>query len=138
MYKNILVPVVFEHDPAVDQSLDVAKHLVEDGGTVTMLHILEELPAYVEAQLPSDVRGRMHLTKEAKEQLDAIVKKGGKGFKGEVIVGHPARNILAYAEAHDCDCIIIASHKPDLSDYLIGSTAARVVRHAKCAVHVMR
>ena len=36
------------------------------------------------------------------------------------------------------DCIVIGSHKPGLIDYLLGSTAARVVRHAPCAVHVLR
>ncbi len=42
------------------------------------------------------------------------------------------------AVAHAVDCIVIGSHKPGLSDYLLGSTAARVVRHAPCAVHVYR
>jgi len=35
-------------------------------------------------------------------------------------------------------CIVIGSHKPGLRDYLLGSTAAKVVRHAACAVHVKR
>ncbi|HDR2322894.1 TPA: universal stress protein, partial [Enterobacter roggenkampii] len=31
-----------------------------------------------------------------------------------------------------------ASHKPDISTYLLGSNAAAVVRHAKCPVLVVR
>ncbi|MBT8474881.1 MAG: universal stress protein, partial [Alphaproteobacteria bacterium] len=46
--------------------------------------------------------------------------------------------ITEYADSHGCDCIIIMSHQPGLQDYFLGSTAARVVRHAHCAVHVMR
>ena len=38
----------------------------------------------------------------------------------------------------DIECIVMGSHKPGFSDYLLGSTAARVVRHAPCAVHVYR
>ena len=38
----------------------------------------------------------------------------------------------------DTDCVVIASHRPGLQDYLLGSTAARVVRHAACSVHVLR
>ncbi len=35
-------------------------------------------------------------------------------------------------------CIIVASHKPNVGDYLLGTTAARVVRHATCSVFVVR
>ena len=34
--------------------------------------------------------------------------------------------------------IVMASHDPVLSDYLLGSVAARVVRHAHCSVLVAR
>ena len=46
--------------------------------------------------------------------------------------------IIDYANDHDIDCIVIGSHKPGLRDFLLGSTAARVTRHAPCAVHVLR
>ena len=36
------------------------------------------------------------------------------------------------------DVIVMASHQPKFSDYLLGSTAARVVRHAKCSVLIAR
>ena len=42
------------------------------------------------------------------------------------------------AEDDKVDLIIIASHKPGLQDYFLGSTAARVVRHASCSVLVVR
>ncbi len=63
---------------------------------------------------------------------------GAEDVSIEVIDGHSARSILDYAAGHHVDCIVMASHRPDFSDYLLGSTAARVVRHARCAVHVMR
>ncbi len=34
--------------------------------------------------------------------------------------------------------IIIASHRPDITTYLLGSNAAAVVRHAECSVLVWR
>ncbi|MBT3764767.1 MAG: universal stress protein [Rhodospirillaceae bacterium] len=36
------------------------------------------------------------------------------------------------------DCTIVGSHKRELKDYFLGSTAARIVRHAPCSVHVLR
>ena len=40
--------------------------------------------------------------------------------------------------AQGVDLIIVASHRPGLQDYFLGSTAAKVVRHAKCSVLVIR
>jgi nucleotide-binding universal stress UspA family protein len=55
-----------------------------------------------------------------------------------VIKGHSGRSIIDVAVQKNADCIVIGSHKPGLIDYLLGSTAARVVRHAPCNVHVLR
>jgi nucleotide-binding universal stress UspA family protein len=55
-----------------------------------------------------------------------------------IIAGHSGRSIIDFAAANKADCIVIGSHKPGLIDYLLGSTAARVVRHAPRAVHVLR
>jgi nucleotide-binding universal stress UspA family protein len=52
--------------------------------------------------------------------------------------GHSSNTILDEAEALGADCIVLGSHRPDYRDYLIGSTAARVVRHAQCTVVVER
>ena len=46
--------------------------------------------------------------------------------------------ILEEAERLDADAIVLGSHRPSFGDYLIGSTAARVVRHAQCTVVVER
>ncbi|MBT8417397.1 MAG: universal stress protein, partial [Silicimonas sp.] len=63
---------------------------------------------------------------------------GTKEISAVLVPGHVHSTILEYAEENGVDCIVMGSHKPDLTDYLIGSTAARVVRHAPCAVHVYR
>ena len=55
-----------------------------------------------------------------------------------MIEGHSGRSILDWAEENGPDLIIIASHRPGMQDLLLGSTASQVVRHARCAVHVVR
>ena len=67
------------------------------------------------------------------EKLDGV-----DGVTPALVKGHSARTIIDYATQHGFDCIVIGSHKPGLSDFFLGSTAARVVRHAPCAVHVHR
>jgi nucleotide-binding universal stress UspA family protein len=58
--------------------------------------------------------------------------------KALTVQGHSGRTIVDTATTLKVDCIVLGSHKPGLIDYLLGSTAARVVQHAPCAVHVAR
>ena len=48
------------------------------------------------------------------------------------------KTILEVADETHADLIIVASHQPDVQDYFLGSTAAKVVRHARCSVLVLR
>ncbi len=48
------------------------------------------------------------------------------------------RGVLAAAERIAADLIVMASHRPEMKDYLLGANASRVVRHARCSVLVVR
>ncbi|MBP8076814.1 MAG: universal stress protein, partial [Escherichia sp.] len=52
--------------------------------------------------------------------------------------GSPKDRILELAKKIPAHMIIIASHRPDITTYLLGSNAAAVVRHAECSVLVVR
>ena len=56
----------------------------------------------------------------------------------EAMADKRLKKILETAEDEGADLIIIASHQPGIQDYFLGSTAARVVRHAQCSVLVTR
>ncbi|WP_216825425.1 universal stress protein [Kiloniella sp. EL199] len=63
---------------------------------------------------------------------------GEEGVQAKMLKGHSAQAIMDYAKDIDADLVIVGSHKPGLSDYFLGSTASRIVRHACCNVHVLR
>ena len=136
MYSHILVPVVFDHGDHGAKSLEIAHALTAAGGRITLLHVIEELPSYASAYLPEGLTTTQR--EEAVENLRAIARENNATCETVVIQGHSSTSILDYGAAHDVDCIVIASHKPGFEDYFLGSTAARVVRHAKCGVHVLR
>ncbi len=46
--------------------------------------------------------------------------------------------VLRAAERLGADLIVMAAHRPELSDYLIGPNSARVVRHARQSVLILR
>ena len=52
--------------------------------------------------------------------------------------GNVYQEILAYADKIGINLNIVASHKPNVGDDLLGTTAARIVRHATCSVLVIR
>ncbi len=137
MYKKILVPVEPSHVERHEKALDMATALREnDASEIIALTVIEPVPGYFAmAETLPDLQlraGEATLT-----QLQEFVSDRSK-VRTKVLHGHAASEINAFAESEGVDCIVIASHKPELVDYLLGSTAARVVRHAPCSVHVMR
>ena len=135
MYTNILVPVSFEADRNAQGAMEIAKALCAQGGTITCLHVLEQLPKYATEYLPA---GHLETAKaEVAESLKSLIE-GVDNASTVVVDGHSSRTILNHADNNNTDLIVIASHQPGMQDYLLGSTAAKVVRHAKCAVHVLR
>ncbi len=135
MYEHILVPIALDHGNHTAQALELAQKLKKEGGRITALTVIEEVPPYIAQYIPE---GQLEKNlEEARAQLKAEIG-GIPGVKAEVILGHPGISITEYAENKGVDLIVIASHRPGLQDYFLGSTAARVVRHANCSVHVVR
>lgn len=134
MYNNILVPMALDHGVG-EETLKVAKTLLSEGGKITALHVYEapqgSVSAYLDEALVQQAFDRAQAKMEARvKDLPNVTAK--------VVKGHSGRTIIDIAERDQVDCIVVGSHKPGLIDYLLGSTAARVVRHAPCAVHVVR
>ena len=134
MYDRNLVPMALDHGVS-RKTLEVARTLRGQPGEIFALHVYEMPQGSVSAFLDEDaVRAGFD---RAKAQL-ADKLTGMPDITPVLEKGHSARTIIDYVDAHNIDCIVIGSHKPGLSDYSLGSTAARIVRHASCAVHVLR
>jgi nucleotide-binding universal stress UspA family protein len=57
----------------------------------------------------------------------------------EVAVGHPAEQIVRYAEQHGIDHIVVGHRGHALFErWMLGSVARRVIAYAPCAVTVVR
>ncbi|MEO1640398.1 MAG: universal stress protein [Pseudomonadota bacterium] len=135
MYKNILVPVSFEADRNAKAAMAVAQKLGGQDAKITCMHVMEHLPRYATEYLPAG-----HLENTKAEIIQALLALAAEtpGAASLVLEGAPSRTILDHAKNNNVDLIVIAGHQPGVQDYLLGSTAAKVVRHAHCAVHVIR
>lgn len=136
MYSHIIVAIDLSHGEAGAALLGKAKDLLDQGGTLRVLSVLEDVPSYIAAELPRDMNDRRQ--SEARADLAKLIDLDDIKVEVEIRTGAPATQILSCAADTNADLIMIASHRPGLSDYFIGSTAARVVRHAQCSVLVCR
>ena len=135
MYHNIAVPVAMDEERDISNSVEVAKRLAAEGARITFIHVLESIPVYVMDVIPPDT-----LTDRRKHAEDRLarVSEGVENAHTVVLDGSTGRSICNWARDNKADLIVIASHSPVVSDIFLGSTALWVVRHASCAIHVLR
>ncbi|MEO0344356.1 MAG: universal stress protein [Pseudomonadota bacterium] len=135
MYKHILIPVLFDegHDPG--PAYEAAQALADPDATFTVFHAMEPIPNYAGVTITKKMLDASRV--EAKKLL-AEKAKALPGSKAALVDGYAGRAIVDYANDHDVDCIVVASHTEGLSGVLLGSVSAKVVRHARCTVHVIR
>ncbi len=139
MYKNILVPIDLAHPAGGSETVELAKRHSEDGDAkISLLYVIPEVPKFVSAGLAPDSYEKARDFAAAGLRRYADQGDLPSGTEKIVRVGHPYPEILAVAEDKGADLIIVASHKPGLGDYVLGSVAAKVVRHAQCSVLVQR
>ena len=72
MYKHVLVPVALGHEDLVDRKIELARSLLSEGGKITLLTVLEDVPGFV-AEFVT-VKEANHLSAQVKGRLDELAK----------------------------------------------------------------
>ena len=141
MYKSILLPVDLGDKSSWAKALPVAVTLAKQHGA--KIHLLTVIPDYgmsvVGSFFPKDFEEKARSSSDA--ELNALLSEHiPEDIPTEAHVERGAiyKEIMMAADKQDCDLIVIASHRPEMSDYLLGPNAARVVRHASQSVFVVR
>lgn len=136
MYRKIIVPVAMDQLERGEQILKRAMSLLAEGGEIVLVNVIEVATSYISIEFPA---GMVEIEiKQAEERLSRMRDKLGLQAAIDIRYGASAREILAAAQEHGADLIVVASHRPGLANYLLGSTADRVVRHAPISVLVDR
>jgi nucleotide-binding universal stress UspA family protein len=136
MFKTILVPIDMAHVAEGKTNIDIAAQHAAAGARIILLNVVEEIPTWAAAELPANLIPDS--LSRAKKELSDIANATGQKLEVDVRDGRSYKTILDVAKEKNVDLIIIASHRPGLQDYFLGSTAAKVVRHATCSVLVIR
>ncbi|MEX2454882.1 MAG: universal stress protein [Rhodospirillaceae bacterium] len=141
MYNDILLPIELGNDSSWKNALPVAVGLCK--AFEATLHVMTVVPEYgspmVAQFFPEDHEAKMRNTANA--VLHGFVADNvPEGIRVQHIVGEGTiyKTIIETAETIGADLIVMASHRPELQDYLLGPNAARVVRHSGKSVLVVR
>ncbi len=134
MYDKIIISLALDHGIS-QTALAVARSLRSEVGEIVAVHVYEPLHGSASTFVTEEAVA--HAMQSAKDRLAERVTDA-PDVEAVMLKGHPGRAITDYAKKFGADCIIVGSHKPGLRDYFLGSTSARIVRHAPCSVHVLR
>lgn len=139
-YKSLLVPVDLAEPELAQPAIDVAVGFAKaSDGRLRLLTVLSLIPVTFMDYVPPDFDAQQHQRSE--EALKAIAAKTGlpaDRVSTAIRMGGVYPEVLAEAEDWRADLVIIGSHRPAMSTYLLGSNATTIVRHATCSVLVVR
>ena len=117
-----------------------AEHARRFGARLTVLTVLREVEAIVRAEVAP--LGYELFVADLENQLAVRVRElNAYDLHPKLVVSHGASiydKILEVAKEAGADLIVVGSHRPAMKDYLLGTNAGRVVRHASCSVLVAR
>jgi len=140
MYKRIVLAVDLADTSTTPKGLPQALELAKAwGGDLRLVNVQPVVPATFMEYVPADFDAEQ--TKRAMEALESIVadidlppaRKSAAARAGGIY-----HELLQEASDWDADLIVVGSHRPVMSDYLLGSNAKTIVRHAQCSVLVVR
>lgn len=138
MFKTVLVSVDVSQPEETRKILAAAKTLSE--GWECDLHVVTVVPdvgmAIVGTYLDSRFEEQSHDAAEI--ELKNAITETGIDARAHVASGTVYDRVIQLANTIGADLILISAHSPELKDYLLGSNAARIVRHSKKSVLVLR
>jgi universal stress protein F len=140
MYKSILVPIDLGETEAAQDALKAAVEFAKiSKGKVRLISVQQILPATYMDYVPEDYNDKQR--DWANGEISSIANSldlPKDSVTTTIRMGGTYPEILAEADDWKADLIVIGSHRPAMSTYLLGSTAKSVVRHATCSVLVVR
>jgi universal stress protein A len=139
---RILVPTDFS--PTADAALAYAKTLAARlDASLHVVHVLADPYAMstcvpdVYVPMAPDIyeRSIANAQEQLRQRLDADDERRLRGSKAVINGGLAAKDIVAYADAHNIDLIVMGTHgRRGVAHLILGSVAEHVVRTSRCPV----
>ena len=140
MFNLILAAVDLDDNDKAQKILRIAANIANaDSAGLHLLSVIGAAQAVISQHLPEGYeKMAMKRTEQDLATLATSVDLTQGTVTSSARFGDIYREILVQAEKSAVDLIIIGSNKPQAIDFLLGTNAARVVRHSSCSVFVVR
>ncbi|MDQ2972356.1 MAG: universal stress protein [Rhodanobacteraceae bacterium] len=123
-------------DKAFAVALDFARHF---DATLDVLAIARPPDIGDDVETEAIVENTGHEFRRQMKKLETVANEVGARVTFHLQTGHPAQHLLAFAENHAIDHIIVGHlGKSAIKRWLVGSVSRQVIDHAKCLVTVVR
>lgn len=138
MFKKLLVSIDATVPDEAKSLLKSASELATGWGAE--LHVCTMVPdvhmAIVGTQFSDDFEAQS--LKAAFKEMSDLCDAAGVKAETHVRFGTVYDQVITLAGELAADLIVVGGSHPDLKDYLLGSNASRIVRHANTSVMVVR
>ncbi len=134
MFKHIMIPIDLHMPPEVQKATEVASEMAKwQGAKITVVSVSGTDPAQsdnaVDAQLA--------------EIASALAAQSGAQVNTHNIHSVDVaievdRDLTSAAEEIGADLIVVGTHTPRITDYILSSHAGYLAKHAKVSVFVVR
>jgi nucleotide-binding universal stress UspA family protein len=135
-----LILVGLDGSPRAPEVLRTGRDLAQRTGAKLLLFRAVTLPLGLPAEayaVPPDGLQQL-LVKDAQHELEVLASEIPSGMLAGIRIelGTPWRSICDVARSENADLILIGSHGYSGIDHVLGTTAAKVVNHARRSVLV--
>jgi nucleotide-binding universal stress UspA family protein len=141
MFRKILLPIDVAEPEIAKEAIEAATALAKAfDSQLRLIHVTSPVvvasPMAVITQAVYDELGVYE--KSELQRLAAPLDLPKSAISAVVRIGAVYPELLSEAEEWGADLIIVGAHKRSMATYLLGSSAAAIVRHAACTVMVVR
>jgi universal stress protein F len=141
MYNSILFPVDLEHTSEAETALKIAvEEAKRSNAKLTVMTVATGFGMPIVASFFDETTVQNALKEVARHLKQYVDDNIPDDIESNAVVveGNPAELILKQASENNIDLIVIASHNSQIDNLLLGSCAAKVVRHSRCSVTVVK
>ncbi len=137
MYRNILVAIDLNDETSCHRPLVSAVELARTfGARLHVLTVVREVEAILQAKTATP--GYELIVADLENRLAALIPLVDASDLDPTFSSLTAQASMPRYWAEAGAALVVGSHRPAMKDYLLGTNASRVVRHARCSVLVAR
>jgi nucleotide-binding universal stress UspA family protein len=141
MFRKILLPIDVAEPEIAKEAIEAATALAKGfDSQLRLIHVTSPVVvASPMAVIPQAVYDELGVYEKSElERLAASIDMPKTAISTAVRIGAVYPELLSEAEDWGADLIIVGAHKRSMATFLLGSSAAAIVRHAACTVMVVR